>query len=94
MNFELLSPAEAKAYVKKPRMGRATFPFFNPDLMEEPAQRTLPSNNTGGVAAPEDLVDSISTGSAEGKLQSLLFYHSCDICKQLFDIHESLKIHV
>lgn len=33
MSFETLAPSEAKAYVKKPRMGRATFPFFNQDLV-------------------------------------------------------------
>ena len=66
MCFELLTPAEAKAYVKKPRLGQATFPFFNPDLMEEPAPRAQQGAGTSKTRSPEEVEDEISTGSVEG----------------------------
>ena len=34
MTHEIISTTEAKVYVKKPRMGKMTLPFFQPSLVQ------------------------------------------------------------
>ena len=57
MSFEILSTTDAKAYVKKPRMGRATFPFFNQELLTggySGSQRPVSTHSHNTV---EDITD-------------------------------------
>ena len=34
LTYEIITTAEAKIYVKKPRMGKKALPFFQPDLVQ------------------------------------------------------------